>query len=44
MIVARDNDAQFECSVNEVGDKYQARWAVFIIAAEIAVRGEGHTL
>jgi hypothetical protein len=35
MIRASDADAQFECSVNEVGGKFQARWTAFVVAAEV---------
>jgi hypothetical protein len=35
MILASDKDAQFDCSVNEVGDRFQARWTAFIVAAEV---------
>jgi hypothetical protein len=35
MIMASDKDAQFDCSVNEVGDRFQARWTAFIVATEV---------
>jgi hypothetical protein len=35
MIMASDKDAQFDCSVNEVEDRFQARWTALIVAAEI---------
>jgi hypothetical protein len=34
MILASDKDAQFDCSVKEVGDRFQARWTAFIVAGQ----------
>ena len=36
MIMASDAGGRFECSVNEEGDRFQARWTASIVADEVS--------
>ena len=35
MVLASDADAQFECTVKEEGDRFQAKWTASIVADEV---------